>query len=65
MAANDRPDGRAGVPAGLPARPGDVVSPDYRKAALEWALRLYDGRRPTPETVLKAARLFHAYVYGA
>ena len=47
-----------------PARPGAIVSPEYRKCALEWALRLYDGRRARPDTILAAAKLFHDYVYG-
>jgi len=53
------------VPAHAPAaKPGAIVSPDYRRNALEWALELYEGRRATPRAVLAAARLFHDYVYG-
>ena len=47
-----------------PVRPGAIVSPEYRKHALEWALELYEGRSEKPQTILAAAKLFHDYVYG-
>ena len=54
-------DARERAPA---VKPGAIVSPDYRRNALEWALELYEGRRATPRAVLAAAKLFHDYVYG-
>ena len=47
-----------------PVKPGAIVSPEYRRHALEWALELYEGRSEKPQTILAAARLFHDYVYG-